>query len=725
MAILRMIRGPRPGQLFPLQSDKSVVGRHPECDVVLDVGAASRQHAQVLRIAGEFFLEDLRSRNGTYLNGEKLQRRARLSEGDSIGICDIVFVFHSGAPGSASLNESSVERSLEWTLESDARFGRDESSSILETVVVRSEPRDCGLKLSNYEGGGSSLLEECRRLRGLLEHNHVHFPSASRLGLNRALIQQDPQVMAVFREGFHRVVVFDARCGLDEDATFVLTDFFRTVIRQMAAAFGIQEGNDEYHPEQISQVLKDEARSLFCFLNVQLMAVEDLQRLRGFTQEQHQTLFCGPFSFLEAGGKVALLRSDPAARLTAVTEVGRRLAGAVSLEEVLSRLLDSLFVVFPQADGGCVVLSDLATGRIVPKAVKRRQEQSNPVRVSRAMLQRVMASGEAVLSADADTSPGSTMSESIVDFRIRSVMCAPLPAGDAAALGAIQIDTLEPRRRFTDEDLEVLAAVAGHAGTAIETAQAHEATLREALLRRDLSVACDVRQSLFPASRPEVKGYDFFDFCQPAVQRASVFFDYLRLISGRWAVVLADVHDKGLPAALLAARLLAAARSCLPTEPTLSSAIGKINRLLCTDGQDGRLVTLVAGILDPAKHEVLLAVAGHHAPLRRSSSGQVEAVGNEASGLPMGVLPDSEYQESRLGLAPGDSLVFYTDGVTDAANPAGEPYGNQRLVAQLGTPCDGAPQIGNHLVESILRHAGSREPADDLCLICFGRGLPR
>ncbi len=186
-------------------------------------------------------------------------------------------------------------------------------------------------------------------------------------------------------------------------------------------------------------------------------------------------------------------------------EIGQAFSRALALDEVLPKLLDGLFAIFAQADRGVLVLREPLTGRLVPKAVKhRRPALAETVRVSRTIMQGVIASKEAILSADAATDARFSTAESIVDFQIRSVMCAPIINSEGQVLGVIQIDTRDQRQRFGREDLDVLASVACQAAIAVENAQLHEAAVREQALSRELSVAHDVLRGFLPADRPQI-----------------------------------------------------------------------------------------------------------------------------------------------------------------------------------------------------------------------------
>jgi serine phosphatase RsbU (regulator of sigma subunit) len=135
---------------------------------------------------------------------------------------------------------------------------------------------------------------------------------------------------------------------------------------------------------------------------------------------------------------------------------------------------------------------------------------------------------------------------------------------------------------------------------------------------------------------------------------------------------------------------------------------------------------LVLAVLDPLQHEVTIVTAGHMAPLRRLADGHVEPVSLERSGgLPLGIEADVEYGQRPIRLGPGDCLLLYSDGVTDAMNAAGEFYGLKRLQAQLGPPAESVMALGGRLLGSVQGFIGSRPQSDDMCVTCFGRTLPK
>jgi serine phosphatase RsbU (regulator of sigma subunit)/pSer/pThr/pTyr-binding forkhead associated (FHA) protein len=554
MASLQVLKGMTPGVQFPLDGDRAILGRHPDCDIVLDVGAVSRQHAQILLIEADFYVEDLKSRNGTFVNGQQIHDRHRLEDNDRIKICDLLFTFHRG-------------------------------------------------KRAGEPGGVAPALAE---------------------------------------------VVDDV---VGTSGSTVMTKL------EMAKA-------------------------------------RESQR----------------FSV------------NAEAKLKALIEINNSVASAISVDQVLPKVLDSLFKVFLQADRGFIVLQERENGPLIPKAVKhRRPGDEETIRISRTIVSQVMQGKEAILSADAASDERFDSSQSIADFRIRSMMCAPLVDSTGRALGAIQIDTLDQRSRFQTDDLEVLASVAGQAAFAIENAQLHEAAMRQQQFEHDLQLAHKVQQGFLPSGPPRVEGYDFFDFYEPANQVGGDYFDYVPLPGGRMAMILADVSGKGISAALLTAKLSSEARYCLASEPTPAAAVTRLNANFSTSSWEDHFITIVVAVLELEKHQVCLVNGGHMAPFLRSADGRIEEVGSDEAGLPIGVDADYQYSQFLFDLKPGDSLTLFTDGFSEAMDATNELYGMPRLRNRLAAPAKGVQQLGALLLADVKTFVGQRAQSDDMCLVCFGR----
>lgn len=561
MACLQVLKGANPGQLFALDKDRFILGRHPDCDIVLDLGAVSRQHAQIVRENGEFWVEDLQSRNGTQINGESISARYRLQENDRVKICDLLFTFHLGKPG--------------------------------EIIAP---------------------------------------PTRFRETMGPALVMED-----------------------DEEG----------------------EGSSST-----------------------IMSKLDV-------------------SFTDSGLRMTV---RPEAKLRALVEISQNLGRVLSMDAVLPKLLDSLFKIFIQADRGLVVLRDTETSPLLLKAVKhRRAGAEDSVRISRTIVNQAMNSKEAILSADAATDSRFDMSQSIADFRIRSLMCAPLIDSDGRALGVIQIDTLDQRSRFRQDDLEVLASVARQAAIVIENANLHESALRQERVERDLELAHQVQRGFLPASPPKIAGYQFFDFYESAQELGGDYYDYVELPGQRLAIVVADVAGKGIPAALLMAKFSADVRYCLAAESDPAHAVNHLNAVVAGSGWQDRFVTCAVAVLDRPNGEVTLVNAGHLPPLLRRQNGRIETVCDDEAGLPLGVDSTQLYQKLTLPLSCGETIVLYTDGLSEAMNVEGQLFGIERIRESLAVEEPDPAGLGKYLLRQVRDFVGEKAQSDDMCVAACGR----
>jgi sigma-B regulation protein RsbU (phosphoserine phosphatase) len=416
------------------------------------------------------------------------------------------------------------------------------------------------------------------------------------------------------------------------------------------------------------------------------------------------------------------LSAKPEVKLAALIEITNALSQTLSVEDILPKLLDSLFKIFVQADRGFVVMRPRPEGPLVPVAVKsRRAGDEQRMRLSRTIVEEAIKSRKAILSADAASDERFGMAQSIADFSIRSMICAPMLGNEGEPLGVIQIDTLNQRARFTDSDLEVLASVASQAAVSIDNAKLHEQVVAQRALQRDLELARRMQRALLPSKPPQVQGYYFFDYYQAARQVGGDYYDYVPLPGGRHAVVVGDVAGKGVPAALLMARLSADVRFALASEPDPAKAIQQINDGFANNDWQDRFVTMIAAVLNPTTGELMMVNAGHMAPLLRRRDGSVADIGEDAAGLPLGVTPGFEYEAYKHCLEPGDVVTIFTDGFSEAMNGERELYGLDRLKQQLSSPVLNVRDFGQHILEDVHKFVNGFDQSDDMCLVCFGR----
>ncbi len=423
-----------------------------------------------------------------------------------------------------------------------------------------------------------------------------------------------------------------------------------------------------------------------------------------------------------AGSAYDMLDVQPAAKLKAVLDITKSLAGTIDIDKILPKVLDTLFSIFPHADRGCVLLLDDRSQQMIPRAMKhRRADADDSVKLSRTILKAVMESKETILSADASSDSKFSASESISSLSIRSMICAPMIGLNGEVLGVINIDTQNPLAQFRNEDAQLLAAVAVPAALAYEGARLLQSYIEKQKQDNEMNIASAVQLALLPERMPEVEGYSFFAMYESAQAVGGDYYDVFSLANGKIAIAFGDVAGKGVPASLIMSRISTVVRSVVEFVDDVSQAIEKINGHMCARAVEGRFVTFVLIILDPVKHTMSLTVAGHMSPIVRKADGSLEEFPDEIVGVPLGVVDGYPFDVVMRGIGPGETVVIYTDGVSEAMNAAGDLYGVDRLRELVKKQSADTQTIGTAIRADVRKHASGHPQNDDITLMVFGR----
>jgi PAS domain S-box-containing protein len=251
------------------------------------------------------------------------------------------------------------------------------------------------------------------------------------------------------------------------------------------------------------------------------------------------------------------------------------------------------------------------------------------------------------------------------------------------------------------------------------TDQKREAQERERI-EQELRIARLIQQTLLPKVLPELPGYDVAAYYQPAREVGGDFYDFLELENGRLGLVVGDVTDKGVPAALVMATtrtmLRAAAQRLFSPEEVLRRA----NDVLVTDIPPNMFITCLYAILEPGSGRLVYANAGHDPPYLRRSGGDCEEL--RATGMPLGLMPGMSYEEKEIVLEAGESVLFYSDGLVEAHDPHGEMFGFPRLQGLVGTHREGGSSLIGFLLSELTRFTGEGwEQEDDITLVTLER----
>jgi serine phosphatase RsbU (regulator of sigma subunit) len=249
----------------------------------------------------------------------------------------------------------------------------------------------------------------------------------------------------------------------------------------------------------------------------------------------------------------------------------------------------------------------------------------------------------------------------------------------------------------------------------------HEALLEQRDLERDLEFATQVQLGFLPKSKPRPAQYTFADYYEAALRVGGDYFDYVSLPDGRIAIAVADVAGKGVPAALLMARLYASTRFQLLTNTDPADAVTQLNAEIASSGLGHRFVTFLVMVLDPLRHELTLVNAGHPPPLLRCPDGELRPLGREVSSLPLGILPTQAYASATVSIDPGCSVLAFTDGVTEAMSSNRETYGKDRFAKYLQSADGAIDSVVKGLVADVEAFAGDGPIRDDTCIVGFQR----
>jgi serine phosphatase RsbU (regulator of sigma subunit) len=361
----------------------------------------------------------------------------------------------------------------------------------------------------------------------------------------------------------------------------------------------------------------------------------------------------------------------------------------------------------------------------VPRWTKLRPgTPARQIRISRAIVTKVMESQQAILSADISADRRFDQTESVFGTANRSVMCAPLVDLEGRSFGVLQLDAADAQRAFSDDDLELLAAVAIQTSIAIENARLHERVSRQQNVECQRDFADRLQQSLLPNRAPELPGYSFFQYYRPAAMTGGDSYDYVSMYDGRLMAFMADVTGQGPAATVLIARLALEIRSSLLISSHPADMMRNLNRALFAHLPQDHFVKLAAVELVPASGDLTIVNAGNQTPWLCTMDGLIHPVGQGQAGLPLGVDYDTDYPETRLVLPTGGALALYSDGTAQATDAAGTAYGLERLRGRVAAARGRAAEIGERVVEDVRQFIGVTAQHDDICLVCIGRHAP-
>ncbi len=405
--------------------------------------------------------------------------------------------------------------------------------------------------------------------------------------------------------------------------------------------------------------------------------------------------------------------------LALISKVGVALLASVTLTETLEQIVTLVFEAVP-ADRCMIMMRDAKSPelKVAVARLRDRAGEVGEIRISRSVIDEVVTNGKSVLTSDAQADPrfagGTVMLQGV-----RSVLAVPLGVG-ANVFGIIYADSPLSDARFTEDHLKVLTTLSSVAAIRVENARLTEEQMERERLEREQQVASEIQQRFLPASAPHVEGYELQGISFPCYEIGGDYYDFIQREDGNMVVALGDVSGKGTAAALLMSSLHAAIHAQADTHDSIVSTIQAVNKYLTESIPPNRFVTLFYAELDPERGRLTFLNAGHNPPLIVHAGGTMEQLAS--GGLPLGIMADAEFREGRTQLHPGDVLVIYSDGVSEAVNPTGEEFGPTRLYEVVARNLDAsASGIRDRIESALTKFCQGTPAADDITLVIVKR----
>jgi sigma-B regulation protein RsbU (phosphoserine phosphatase) len=415
-------------------------------------------------------------------------------------------------------------------------------------------------------------------------------------------------------------------------------------------------------------------------------------------------------------------------RLALLYRVTQTFNSSLDLDEVLNWVMDEV-ITATHAERGFVMLYD-ESGQLNVRSARgmdQRTIESPAFEVSRGIVERVANEGQPILTSDAQTDSRFSSRKSVMILGLRSILCVPLKTKDKT-IGVTYVDNRLQAGIFTAADLELLSAIASSAAIAIENARLYQVAVEKGRMERELQMARRVQNSLLPAEMPQISGWDFAAQWQPAREVGGDYYDFIPVIrsrssSSKLGLVIADVTDKGMPAALFMAFTRSIIRASMSRADYPVASLTQANELICAESNKGLFVTLFYAQLDLPTGEITYVNAGHNpAILCQLTDNDPQVTLLTATGMPLGVEPDQTFEQRSLALKPEELIVMYTDGVIDALNSSGQDFGMDRLQEVIrANPTASAITLLDAIMEAVNNFTGSITPFDDITILVVKR----
>lgn len=413
--------------------------------------------------------------------------------------------------------------------------------------------------------------------------------------------------------------------------------------------------------------------------------------------------------------------NEPGRRFDLLYQLSQTFNSSLDLTEVLDRVMDEVVKAL-KAERGFIALQN-KNGELEFRSARGLDQtaiEQPEFEISRGVVEEVAKTGVGVCISDAQLDTRFQTRHSVVDLKLRSILCVPLKLKENI-LGVIYVDNRIMAGIFNENELELLIAIASSAATAIENARLYEVAIEKGRMERQLQMAYRVQSSLLPEEMPQVPGWEFAACWKPAREVSGDFYDFIPESDEGLKLVIADVTDKGMPAALFMALTRSIVRASIDQSISLAEGITRANYLICNDSSLDMPVTLFACQLDLKTGQLVYVNAGHNPPLFYNAQ-ERKFYYLSRTGMFLGFDEEANYSQKEIQLLPEDLIVCYTDGVLDAINRLGEAFELDRFLAVINeNVTNSASDLLVVIEKTLIEFIGEVLPYDDLTVLIIKR----
>ena len=401
--------------------------------------------------------------------------------------------------------------------------------------------------------------------------------------------------------------------------------------------------------------------------------------------------------------------------LSIINEVASAVTSTWSLDEIVNSIVQKC-VKHLNVEQGAVLLFDKQEDSTALKTMVRRLDSNVatiPYRLGDQLSGWMLKNQAPLLIDDLAADERFRISEE-VDSSIRSLMCVPLRL-KARMIGVLTVFNKQSGETFTESNQRLLTIIAAQSAQVIENARLYEEEKALQLMQQEMEMARSIQANLLPKAQPSIPGYDIAGMSVSAANVGGDYYDFLPS-EDRLVICLGDVSGKGMPASLLMANMQATIRGQNLVSSSASECMSRSNRLMFQSTDSAKFVTFFYAVLDIAGRTLEYSNAGHNPPILFSGDRDPQRL--ETGGPVLGVLPDFPYEQTAVELNPGDLLLIFSDGFSEAMNLRLEEFGEDQLVSlAVENHSDSAADLMEKISQAVVAHTGKAPQTDDMTII--------